>query len=209
MVRLIARRVHRMITGVEYADLIGDGSIGAIQAVDAYDPSRGTTLETYARRLILGKILHGIRRMDPVSERARRELREAEDQCYAMAISRGSIPTLSEMQCLRPRLAGALRRIRQAPPLSLDRPLPDGTEPPSDRDADPVRIVVKESIYSWLGTSLATLPERQRHIVMLHYFADVPFYEIGSRLTISAQRASQLHLKALRRLRKMSHVTPY
>ena len=63
MVRQIARRVHRMVPMSDAEDLIGDGCVGLIRAVDGFDPTRGVPLEHYARRLILGSVLNGVRRM--------------------------------------------------------------------------------------------------------------------------------------------------
>ncbi len=78
LVRSIARRVHRMVPMTDVDDLIGDGCVGLIRAVDAFDPARGVPLEHYARRVVLGAVLNGIRRMDPVSERMRRTMRSRE-----------------------------------------------------------------------------------------------------------------------------------
>ena len=89
LVRQIARRVRRMVAGVELDDLVGDGSIGLIRAVDNFDPMRGPTLEHYASRLIAGAMLNGIRRMDPVSERARRAVRDGENERFRIAVARG------------------------------------------------------------------------------------------------------------------------
>ncbi|MBV8371772.1 MAG: RNA polymerase sigma factor WhiG, partial [Candidatus Eremiobacteraeota bacterium] len=78
LVKRIARRIKRLVPGFDLDDLIGDGSLGLIRAVDSFDPSRGPTLQQYAHRLVVGAMLNGIRRMDPVSERARRIVREGE-----------------------------------------------------------------------------------------------------------------------------------
>ena len=58
-VKRIARRIKRLVPGFELDDLVGDGSLGLIRAVDSYDPSRGPTLQQYARRLIVGAMLNG------------------------------------------------------------------------------------------------------------------------------------------------------
>src|SRR5665213_3619587 len=98
LVRTMARRVARVVRAADLDDLIGDGSVGLIRAVDAFDPARGASLETYVRRVVLGAMLNGLRRLDPVSERARRALREAERLRLALAQDRGSLPTLGEME---------------------------------------------------------------------------------------------------------------
>ena len=77
-----------MVPSLDVDDLVGDGSIGLIRAVDSFDPLRGPQLDDYARRLIVGAMLNGIRRMDPVSERARRIVRDGENRRYALAAAR-------------------------------------------------------------------------------------------------------------------------
>lgn len=204
IVRAIAKRIHRMVPSVEMDDLIGDGSVGLIRAVDGFDSARGTTLEHYARRLILGKMLNGIRRMDPVSERARREVRDAERERYAIAVERGSVPTLAEMMNSRPHLEAALRQAYQAVPLSLDRALPLGVDPPLDRDSDPANIVGGKTKLESLQRWMRNLPDRHRMVLTMHYFEERSLRFVGEHLAISSQRASQLHMNALERLRKMA-----
>ena len=93
VVRGIARRIGRLVPAADIDDLVGDGCVGLIRAVDTYDAARGATLETYARRLVLGTMLNGLRRLDPISERARRTLREADRERLALAQERGSMPS--------------------------------------------------------------------------------------------------------------------
>jgi RNA polymerase sigma factor for flagellar operon FliA len=149
-------------------------------------------------------MLNGVRRMDPVSERARREVRDAERERYRIAVERGSVPSLAEMMEARPRLDAALRQASQAVPLSLDRALPLGVDPPLDRASDPAaiagRTILLESLHRWLHK----LPERQRTILTMHYFEERSLRSVGESLAISSQRASQLHIGALQRLRKMA-----
>lgn len=203
IVRAIAKRIHRLVPIVALDDLVGDGSVGLIRAVDAYDPSYGTTLETYARRLILGNMLNGVRRMDPVNERARRELREAQRQRYEIAASSGSLPSLNEMCAARPHLRAALRQVHEAVPFSLDRRLPDDAEEPLDAAADPALIVDARLDLARLQRMVRRLNPRYRALLMRHYYFDESLSHIGRQMAISSQRVSQMHVTALRHLRKM------
>ena len=98
LVRRLARRVKRVVPAVEIDDLVGDGCLGAVRAVDSFDAARGTRLETYARRLILGSMLNGLRRIDPLSERTRRRLREADRKRFELAQELGRLPSRQEME---------------------------------------------------------------------------------------------------------------
>ncbi|HTX59287.1 MAG TPA: sigma-70 family RNA polymerase sigma factor [Verrucomicrobiae bacterium] len=204
IVRRIAARVRRLVAGVELDDLIGDGCVGLIRAVDSYDARRGTTLAHYARRLIVGAMLNGIRRMDPVSERARRAVRDGENERYAIAASRGDVPSLAEMDRRRPGYLRACLRATTGQPLSLDAPLPEGQSQQIDWSGDPALVAERRSRRAALAAAVERLTPRQRSVLVLHYYGERSLRAVGRELAISAQRASQLHVAALARLRESS-----
>ncbi|MEA2718332.1 MAG: polymerase sigma factor FliA [Candidatus Eremiobacteraeota bacterium] len=207
MVRHIARRVHRMVPMSELEDLIGDGCVGLIRAVDAFDPARGVPLEQYARRLIAGSVLNGVRRMDPVTERMRRTLRFANRARYALAQELGTLPSLGSMEQFTPALSRARTEAHRRATLSLDYPLPARERLEIDRSDDPQTLlgarVERERMYG----AIAELPQRERRIVLAHYFAELRLRDMVAPLQISPQRVSQLHLKALRQLRETLSAT--
>lgn len=202
LVRKVAVRMARLIGGTDIDDLIGDGCVGLIRAVDSYDPTRGTTLLAYARPVIAGAMLNGVRRLDPVSERARRTIRTAEREQYALASERGNLPSVLEMEERIPQLRAARVRAYRNAPISLDAPLPQGESLGPDWSTTTERVVEERNRKRSVLRALAALSERQRHIVALHYFGDNSLHAIGRQLAVSPQRVSQLHLGALRRLRR-------
>lgn len=205
LVKKIARRVHRIVPGSEMDDLIGEGCVGLIRAVDSYDSSRGLRLDQYAPRVIAGAMLNGLRRLDPVSERVRRELRHAEKERYALAAATGALPTQIQMEQRRPALRRATLHAHRYTPLSLDSQLPIGERLRNDWSADPAAITGERDERAAVRAALTHLPLRQRRVLALHYFGGQSLHQIGSRLQISPQRASQLHLAALKNLRKVMH----
>jgi RNA polymerase sigma factor FliA len=209
LVRKIARRIKRIVPVLDLDDLIGDGSIGLIRAVDSYDPSRGPTLRHYAKRLIVGAMLNGIRRMDPVSERSRRIVRDGENQRYSLAAARGEVPSAAEMERRCPGFARALGAAHWGQPLSLDAPLPDGESVTQDWNGDPARIVERRHHRDDFAALIARLPVRQRHVVYEHYFSGRSLRAIGATMRISPQRASQLHRNAIADLRTRMHAAPH
>ncbi len=208
LVRQIARRVRRMVAGVDIDDLIGDGAIGLLRAVDNFDPARGPSLEHYASRLIAGAMLNGIRRMDPVSERARRAVRDGENERYRLAAERGYVPSLQEMDRIRPGYLRALSAAYRHTPLSLDASLPENERLVLHRHEDPAAIVAARSRRAALHALVDALPERQRRLIREHYFDERSLREVGARMGVSAQRASQLHIAAMTRLRRAVHAAP-
>lgn len=205
LVKRIARRVNRLIPSSDVDDLIGDGSVGLIRAIDSFDPSRGPTLEQYAGRVIAGAMLNGLRRLDPVSERVRREVREAEREQYALATQLGTMPTQCEMEERRPGLRRAVTHAYRYTPLSLDGPLPAGESLSGDWGADPGIIAAYRSERDFIRAALYRLTPRQRRVLALHYFRGKSLHQIGEALAISPQRASQLHQAAIKNLRKVMH----
>lgn len=200
MVRSIARRVHRMVPSCELDDLIGDGCVGLIRAVDGFDPGRGVPLEQYARRLVLGAVLNGVRRDDPVPERMRRTLRVADRARYALAQELGTLPTPGAMERVMPPVAPARTEAHRRNALSLDTTLPRGERLQLDHSGDPQEIAIARLERECMRRAIATLPQRQRSIVMAHYFGEQPLRAMVGPLNVSPQRVSQLHLLALRRL---------
>lgn len=201
IVRSIARRVHRMVPSCELDDLIGDGCVGLIRAVDGFDPTRGVPLEKYARRLIVGAVLNGVRRQDPVPERMRRTLRIADRARYALAQELGTLPTPVAMEHVTPPLAPARTEAYRRNALSLDTTLPRSERLEPDHSGDPQRIAIERLERECLRRAIAALPRRQRSIVVAHYFAEQPLRAMVGVLNVSPQRVSQLHLLAIRQLR--------
>lgn len=201
LVRQTARRVARMVAGSDLDDLIGDGSVGLIRAVDLYDEAHGVPLEQYARRVVLGAMLNGVRRLDPVSERVRRTIRMAERERFALAHRRGELPTAHEMERRVPGLGRARTDAYRGTPLSLDAPLPLGERLEPDWTTDPQQIYAMRAEGARVRIAVAALPPRWRRIVVAHYFRDRSLRSLGAASGVSPQRVSQLHRFAIDRLR--------
>ena len=200
LVKRVARRIARIVPSADPDDLVGDGSVGLIRAVDTYDPERGS-LTNYARRLIAGAMLNGLRRMDPVSERARRTVREAERARQALAQERGTMPSLREMEDRVEGLHAARLAVFRYGPLSLDGAFLSDGPALADAAGDPARVALAAGERREVVEAIALLPERQQRIIALHYYRDVSLHAIGATLAVSPQRVSQLHLRALATLR--------
>lgn len=208
LVKRVAKRVHRMVPGRDRDDLVGDGCVGAIKAVDRFDPQRGVPLERYAVRVIAGAMLNGMRSMDTVSERVRRELRRAESERFEVAAHQGALPSALEMESRRPQLRRARAAAAQSTPLSLDCALPAGEQVECDWSADPARIAEANAQRRALRNAMERLPQRYRDLIVLHYSYEISLSGIGRAMNISAQRSSQIHLAAMKKLRALMHAAP-
>ena len=202
LVRSIARRIHRLVPNAELDDLISDGCIGLLRAVDAFDPQRGVSFYHFSRKVIMGAVLNGVRRNDPVNERLRRTIRNADRARYALAQELGAMPTYAEMEAREPKLARARVEAHRRVALSLDSPLPNGERLALDRSGDPQNVVALRLEQQRVHGAIAALPPRERRVVLMRYFAEKRLRDLAEPMRISPQRVSQLHLRAMRHLRE-------
>lgn len=202
LVRRIARRIMRLVPGADLDDLIGDGCVGIIRAVDAFDPALGPSLEHYARRVAAGAMLNGVRRLDPVSERVRRVVRLAERERYALAVEHGALPGYGQLEARFPSLARARAEAHRGSPLSLDAPLPPDAGGAPSGGEDPVETVIANAERRRIRAAVAALPPRQRAVVVAHYFGEQPLRSLSDEMRVSPQRVSQLHVAAIERMRR-------
>lgn len=202
LVRRSARRIARLVPNSDLDDLIGDGYIGVIRAVDAFDPELGPSLEQYARRIAMGAMLNGIRRLDPVSERVRRVVRNAERDRYALAVVRGALPSDGELDARHPGFRRARADARRGSPLSLDAPLPPEAGNVPAGGEDPADAVIAQTETRRIRSAIDALPDRQREVVLAHYYGEHPLRALSNHMRVSPQRVSQLHVAAIARIRR-------
>ncbi|HEY8416189.1 MAG TPA: FliA/WhiG family RNA polymerase sigma factor [Thermaerobacter sp.] len=215
LVKYIAGRlVAHLPPQVELDDLISYGVFGLIEAIRRYDPSRGVKFETYAYTRIRGAILDGLRAMDWVPQGLRRRAREVEE-CYRRLEGRLGRPAEDEEVAaelgLSPEEFDALMQdLARTTVLSLDDLLPGEQEDPvgsvierlADPTApDPLAAATLADLKRRLARALAELPERERLIVTLYYYEGLTVKEIAEVLGVSPSRVSQLHTRAILRLR--------
>ena len=198
LVRTIARTVARRITLADVDDLIGDGCLGLIHAVDTYDPARGEkSLERYTRVCVYGAILNGLRRMDRLTEFTRRVLRAADRDRYALALADGRMPSMLEMERRHPKLRYARIAAHERLPLSLDTAVPIDALVPPDWDADPGRVLCEHESRVLLREAIEKLPVRHREVVELYYYSGYRLRAVAQKLSVTKQRIAQLRDDAL------------
>lgn len=211
--KLAHKIVRKLRQGTEVEDLISDGMVGLVKAIDAFDPSRGFKFSTYATPVVRGSILNGLRRLEWVPERTKTKVRHLQKAVDKLQAVTGRRPTeediAQELDMSAKEVYEIIADLSSMYLLSLDTPL--GTE---DSDASmgdlvedtafvsPVQEYEFEEERDALRVALEKLPERDREIVEAHYFAGETFESISQRLGVSKQRISQLHLRAVRNMRK-------
>ena len=214
LVRSVAARYRDL--GLPFDDLVQEGAIGLLDAVDHYDPGRGASFESYScfriRRAIRNALTEKarlIRLPKQVVER-RRAIEHAEGRLVAAA--GGRTPTPKEIAATTGLSVAAVKDARSASvaTVSLDEPvLPDGSPleglVADPRAADPELKLLEREQTKLLAAALADLPERQRQIVSCKWGigeASTPNRVLASKLSLSRRRTQTIGRDALYELRK-------
>ena len=216
---LVAFVVNRMSTdrnrtlGLDREDAIGYGTEGLIQAVDGFDPERGTSFASFAVRRIRGSVLDAVRRHDPLPRSLRRSTRQVEQAAQELATQIGRWPSQKELAM---KLGVGLREVQEIQQhassryVSLEHMLADAGDSAAprwdpansdDRD-DPATAVEREIALGLLAEAVGHLSERDKAILQLRYAESRPFHEVGKRLGLSESRVCQLHKRILKQLRR-------
>lgn len=216
LVRYIAGRLAiGLPANVEVDDLIGYGVFGLIDAVDRFDHRRGIKFETYAVARIKGAIWDGLRSMDWVPHSLRQRARLLEETFYRLENQLGRPATDEEVAAAMNMSVESVRRalmeLNYAVILSLEEFLiGDGNDGDDlqlkDRIADssapdPLAVLRWEEKREVLGRAIDSLPEKEKLVVALYYYEGLTLKEISETLSLSPSRISQLHSKAILRLR--------
>jgi RNA polymerase sigma factor for flagellar operon FliA len=202
LVRTIARAVWRQIRFIEYDDLVGEGSLGLVAAVDTYDASRGMTLERYARRKILYAMLDGARRSDHLPQFTRRVLLCAERDRYALALELGRMPSPRELEERHPKLRSAQWTAHLRRPLSLDAGEATELLLRPDWQSDPASVVCVRETQGSVRSAIRRLPARHRDVLGLYYARGYRLADVARRFSLTKQRVAQLRDRALETVRK-------
>ncbi len=200
---------------VEDADLISYGMVGLLEAMDRYDASREVRFETFAMPRIRGAIIDELRSMDWVPRSVRSRAKEIEVANSNLEGQLGRVPSDEELAeklgIEMEELEDSLTRISNSSILALDElwMVPDSSgdsvsllDTIRDPDApDPQASLDSADIREQLVEAIQTLPERETLVVALYYFESLTLREIGQVLGVTESRVSQMHSKAVLRLR--------
>jgi RNA polymerase sigma factor for flagellar operon FliA len=209
----------RMASGlpphVEEADLISYGLVGLISAIQRFDPGREIKFETYAITRIKGAIIDELRSLDWVPRSVRSRARDIERANAKLEHSLHRAPTDEEMSAelgITPdEFQDALLSISRSSVAALDEmwtvsdssgdqvSLMDTIEDPNA--PDPARTVDIGDLKDRIADAIARLPEREKLVIALYYYENLTLREIGEVLGVTESRISQLHTKAVLRLR--------
>ncbi len=214
LVKYVAGRISvNLPPNVELNDLINDGILGLIDAIEKYDDDRGVKFETYAITRINGAILDALRSLDWVPRAVRQRARELERAYQELELQLGRVPRAGELAerlgLTRPEFDQLVQRVRGTSVLSLEEFLPNekGYEIPlvdtlKDDASDVTAEVELHEVHGELIRAVDSLSPQESTVIRLYYFDGQTLKEIKGVLGVSESRVSQIHAQAVIHLRQ-------
>jgi RNA polymerase sigma factor FliA len=199
--------------GPDYEDMVHQGLLGLIEAVDRFDPTYGTRFSTYASLRIRGRVLDFLRHADWLPRAARRRVRFIQQAISTLWSELKREPTEEEIGS---RLGLGIEEVQRGLMdssliiLSLDSPVEqvdsEESEDLYDRledktQVDPADSMEDSDLKSELIKGIKSLSEREQMILSLYYYEELTFKEIGKVLAITESRVCQLHARAIMNLK--------
>ncbi|HOZ73488.1 MAG TPA: RNA polymerase sigma factor WhiG [Spirochaetales bacterium] len=220
LVKYVAGKVvANMPSSVEFDDLVGFGVFGLIDAIDKYDPDKNVKFKTYAVTRIRGAIYDELRSIDWVPRSVRQKTREIEEAIVQTEAKLGRPATDQEIAeslgLSDDEFSKTMLKISSTSILSLNdvwytadesehMTIGDSVESPGSMSPD--SITEREEIRRVIVEAIQELPDKEKKVLVLYYYEELTLKEIGKVLEVTESRISQLHTKAILRLRaRLTH----
>lgn len=211
LVKLVAGRLAMYLGyNVEFEDLCSYGVLGLIDAIDKFDYGKEVKFETYASLRIRGAILDQIRKMDWIPRTIRQRQKKI-DQISAKIEAESGRPATDEEIASGLGISDAeyldmQSQMKITGLVSLDEFTEAGGDiaaSPSttNRFDGPERAAEKKELAILLKDALEILTIKERRVIELYYYEELSIKEIGYALEVSESRVSQLHTKALSKMK--------
>lgn len=212
LVKIVAGRLSMYLGyNVEYEDLVGYGIFGLIDAIDKFDIYKGNKFETYASLRIRGAILDQIRKMDWIPRSLRQKQKKIDTAISELELSKGRTPTDKEVAdslgISEEEYSTWQGQAKVSNLVSLD----EFVETTGEKKVEPVKpsgaeqpeaVVERNELKKVLAETLDILTEKERKVILLYYYEELTLKEISNILEVSESRISQLHTKALQKMKK-------
>lgn len=212
LVKIVAGRLNMYLGyAVEQDDLVGYGTFGLIDAIDKFDCFKGIKFETYASLRIRGSILDQIRKMDWIPRTLRQKQKKINQAVQRLETINGRRATdeeiANELEISQEEYEKWQSQMKITNLVSLDEFLEQGSEIQQTSNASshfdqPEKVLEKQEVKQILTDVLETLTENERKVITLYYFEELTLKEISHILEVSESRISQLHTKALQKMKK-------
>ncbi len=212
LVKLVAGRLSMYLGyNVEYEDLVSYGVFGLIDAIDKFDLGKEVKFETYASLRIRGTILDQIRKMDWIPRTVRQKQKKIDEAIKQIEMRTGKNAQdeeiAQELGLTGDELLNWQSQLKVTNVISLNEYIEQGTEPVMDARnnshfVQPEDNIEEEELKKVLSEAIDLLTEKEKKVILLYYYEDLTLKEISNILEVSESRVSQLHTKALSKMRK-------
>ncbi len=208
LVKFIAGRLYTSYgSNIEYDDLVSYGIFGLIDAIEKFDLNKQVKFETYAQIRIRGAIIDSLRNLDWVPRSVRQKSKRLEEAYTRLENRLGRSATdlevADELGISLKDLQDIMISTASFNVISLEEALFEGNSISVSEGEKQLTedLICKQETYDSLKNNITQLPERERQVVSLYYYNNLTYREIGVILEISESRVSQLHSKAISRLK--------
>lgn len=213
LVKVVAGRLSMYLGyNVEYEDMVGYGIFGLIDAIDKFDHLKEVKFETYASLRIRGAILDQIRRMDWIPRTIRQKQKKIESVIREVEQSTGRSATDEDIAkglgITNEEYLDWQSQMKITGLVSLNEYMEQGSDVPRDYSRNttssfdvPEEKVEKEELSRVLGEAIKLLTEKEQKVITLYYYEELTLKEISSILEVSESRVSQLHTRALQKMK--------
>ena len=213
LVKVVAGRLSMYLGyNVEYEDLVSYGIFGLIDAIDKFDCLKDVKFETYASLRIRGAILDQIRKMDWIPRTIRQKQKRIDAAIKEIEAQYGRSATDEEIAkrlgITDDEYLDWQSQMKITNVVSLNEFLEQGSEVSNEAGStrsstfdSPEEILEREELKKMLAQALELLTEKERKVVLLYYYEDLTLKEISNILEVSESRISQLHTRALQKMR--------
>ncbi|MGN0318937.1 MAG: FliA/WhiG family RNA polymerase sigma factor [Lachnospira sp.] len=212
LVKLVAGRMNMYLGyNVEYDDLVGYGIFGLIDAIDKFDYGKNVKFETYASLRIRGAILDQIRKMDWIPRSLRQKQKKIDMAMSKIEAETGHIATDEELAVELGISVDELLEwqgeTKATNIISLDEYTEAGSEVKMESVGNshfeqPEAKVEKDELKRLMAQAIDNLTEKERSVIVLYYYEEMTLKEISLVLEVSESRVSQLHTKALNKMKQ-------
>lgn len=211
LVKVVAGRLSMYLGyNVEYEDLVSYGVFGLIDSIDKFDTGKEVKFETYASLRIRGAILDQIRKMDWIPRTVRQRQKQIDAAVKQLELSNGRPATDAEIaehigisedeflewqgQVKADNIISLNEYIEQGNDISSERSISSGFDTPES-------VIEKSELKEMLEEALEILTDKEKKVILLYYYEEFTLKEISRVLEVSESRVSQLHTKALQKMK--------
>ncbi len=211
LVKVVAGRLSMYLGyNVEYDDLVSYGIFGLIDAIDKFDCTKLVKFETYASLRIRGSILDQIRKMDWIPRTIRQKQKRIDAASKDIEATLGRNATQEEIAeklgISDDEYTDWQTQMKVTNLVSLDEYMEQGSDVANGKTtschfAMPEEVLEENELKQVLAQTLELLTEKERKVIELYYYEELTLKEISSILEVSESRVSQLHTKALQKMK--------